>query len=490
MKENANAKKPIGFGFRGWMLILFQAIAYITYQVFTQYPLNILSDFYGGATVVSKYYSICAIVGIFIQILLIGPISRLKSLKNFCCTLGAITMVLALGVMFAPAGALWFVCYSLINVTSVLYATMTLGLLVGQWFPTRKGSVMGIATLAFPIANGLLGLFAGSVFGGVAPKVAEAAGALMASDPAAGGAAFALLEAENVGGAAVAAGVNATPFIMKAFLPFFIVSLIGLIIGIVFIKDYPEQVGAYRDNDKSMTPELANAIMMAEIENKKTSVWTIPNTIKSKEFWFSTLTNALLLGTAIGLMSQSQAIFNNAMGAEFYSAGMGMIMIFGMLGSFILGLLDNRIGTRKAMMISTALMIIAGILGIVSGASGVGALIVPAMIFVALFMGAASNFGVSCAAQYWRREDFGRIFMLSSPIGSLISSAAPMVVAGLLFGAMGYKGPSGVFTLVLICGVVAFVAMLLFSPAAIKAQDDKYRKAAGKEADDALAGRK
>ena len=68
-------KKTVGFGFRGCMLILFQAVAYMTFQCFTQYPLNILADFYGGANVVSRYYSICAIVGIFIQLLLIGPVS-------------------------------------------------------------------------------------------------------------------------------------------------------------------------------------------------------------------------------------------------------------------------------------------------------------------------------------------------------------------------------------------------------------------------------
>ena len=152
-------KKTVGFGFRGCMLILFQAVAYMTFQCFTQYPLNILADFYGGANVVSRYYSICAIVGIFIQLLLIGPVSRVKNLKALCCTLGGVTLALAFVVMSQPAGPLWYICYSLINVTSVLYATFTLGLLVGQWFPTRKGTVMGIATLAFPIANGLLGPF-------------------------------------------------------------------------------------------------------------------------------------------------------------------------------------------------------------------------------------------------------------------------------------------------------------------------------------------
>ena len=61
-------KKVHGFGFRGWMLIIYQAIAYITFQVFTQYPLNILADLYGGAQKVSQLYSICAIVGILVLI--------------------------------------------------------------------------------------------------------------------------------------------------------------------------------------------------------------------------------------------------------------------------------------------------------------------------------------------------------------------------------------------------------------------------------------
>ena len=105
-------------------------------------------------------------------------------------------------------------------------------------------------------------------------------------------------------------------------------------------------------------------------------------------------------------------------------------------------------------------------------------------------MGAASNFGVSCAAQYWRREDFSRIFTLSSPIGSMISSASPALVAALLFGATGYKGHSGAFLFVAISGVVALVVMLLYRPGHIKEMDDKYRAAAGKPLDDALVGRK
>ncbi len=440
--------KVRGFGFRGWMLIIYQAIAYITFQVFTQYPLNILADLYGGAQTVSRLYSICAIVGILIQLALVGVISKMKNIKLFGSILGAITLVLAFLVMTLPAGTGWFICYALINIFAVLYATFSLGILVGQWFPTRKGTVMGIATLAFPIANGLLGPFASAVF------------------------------------------AKGFPDVKGAFLPFFILSIVGWLIGIIFIKDYPEQVGAFRDNNRNMTPEVAKAIMLEEIENKKTSVWTYLNTLKNREFWFATIVVSLLLGCSIGVMSQSNAIIT-AYEAELsfiggYTGVMIMIMIFGCIGSFVLGLLDTKFGTKRAMIISSCLMIVAGILGNIPSAGS----LLAAMIFVALFMGAASNFGVSCAAQYWRREDFSRIFTLSSPIGSAISSAAPMVVAGLLFGATGYKGHGGLFILVGVCGVVALVCMLLFSPKHIKKTDDAYRAAAGKPLDDALVGRK
>ena len=441
-------QKIRGFGFRGWMLIIYQAIAYITFQCFTQYPLNILADFYGGSQKVANIYSICAVVGILVQIVLAGVVAKMKKIKLFGAILGAITLVLAFLVMTLPAGPAWDAAYAVINVVSVLYATFALGILVGQWFPTRKGIVMGIATLAFPIANGLLGPFASAVF------------------------------------------AKGFPDIKGAFLPFFIVSVVGWIIGLVFIRDYPEECGAFRDNNRNMTPEVAKAIMEQEIENKRTSVWTYLHTLKCKEFWFGTICVALLLSCSIGLMSQSNAIINNyAEELSFiggYTGVMAMVMIFGCIGSFVLGLLDQKLGTKKAMIISTILMIIGGVLGLIDNAIA----LLLAMVFVAMFMGASSNFGVSAAAQYWRREDFSRIFTLSSPIGSMISSASPALIAALLFGATGYKGHAGAFTFVLISGVVALVVMLLYKPEHIKEMDDKYRAAAGKPLDDALVGRK
>ena len=118
--------------------------------------------------------------------------------------------------------------YAVGVVISVMYGTFALSILVGQWFPTRKGSVMGIATFAFPIGNGVTGVFVKLVYGaGGAPQVA------------------------------------------KGFAPFIIIIALGLILGICTVSDYPEEVGAFRDNNPNMTPEMAKEIMLAEIEAKK-----------------------------------------------------------------------------------------------------------------------------------------------------------------------------------------------------------------------------
>ena len=45
-------KKSINFGTKGWLLIIFQAIAFLAFTAFTNYPMNLLasSGFFGGWT--------------------------------------------------------------------------------------------------------------------------------------------------------------------------------------------------------------------------------------------------------------------------------------------------------------------------------------------------------------------------------------------------------------------------------------------------------
>lgn len=439
-------KKTISFGFRGWMLIIYQAIAFLSFMVFTNYPMNILADMYGGAQKISTVYTVSILIGIIAQIFIARFIGKIKNVKRFSITLGIISFVLALGVIFIPPASqgLWLVCYGLETFFVVLYCTFAIGVLVGQWFPRRKGTVMGIATFAFPIANGLIGLFAKSVFNGPVPNV------------------------------------------FGAFLPYLILSIVGLLIGAIFVTDYPEQCGAFRDNDRNITPEVAKAMMEAEIKAKANSVWTVGRTLKTRDFWFITIPMGLLLFCAVGLMTQTMMILGNFAAELEPIGGFGIVMlgvaVVACLGSWLLGVLDTKFGTKAAITISVVVMVVGGFIGSIRS---LPALLI-GMACVAVFMGASSNFTVSAAAQYWRREDFPNVFACVNPIANALQAVGPMIIA-ILATTRGYQAA---FIAVGIFGIISLILILLFNSKHVKLVDDKYRTAAGLPLDDALVGRK
>ena len=440
-------KLGINFGFRGWMLLIFEITAFLLFQAFGNFPMNMLGDLYGGAAKISPIYTAGSLVGIVIQLILAGYVSKIKSIKTMTLGFGLASLVAAVLVAALPIGGttIWFVCYFLVNVLTNIYGMFGIGIIIGQWFPTRKGVFMGIATFAFPVCNGLMGPFAGIVFNGE----------YMA--------------------------VHHHPNVFGGFLPFLIVGLIGWLIGLIFIKDYPEQCGCYRDNDKSFTKEKADAMLAAEIEAKKTTVWKIGNTLKCGSFWLITIPMGTLLGCSVGAMTQTTQIFAANGLADKFDMLMGMVMIFALIGSYVLGLIDGKFGTKCAITVSVIVMLIAGILGAIGGGA-----MVPAIIMLAIFMGAASNFTVSGAAQYWRREDFSTVFGYINPIANVIQCIGPMMFA-MTIAMISVKAP---FIITAVIAVISLVCILCFKPENVKKVDDKYRAAAGKPLDDALVGRK
>lgn len=438
--------KSMNFGVFGWILLIYQFIAYVAQTTFAGWPLNFLSDMYGGAALISGLYTAGVVIVLIIQLIMSKFVSKIKSVRKLGCIAGVVAVICAFLMMVIPPSmlGLWLVSYFLLIVCGLTWSLNLVNLLVGQWFPTKKGTFMGIATLAFPICNGMQGLFAKLLF------------------------------------------KNGAPDVFHAFLPFWIVILIGVLIGIFLIRDYPEQLGAYRDNDKSMTPEAAKQMMLRDIENKKNSLWSTGKTLSTRDFWLMSVPCGLMLMAAVGMMHQTSVVIGS-FGAQMDKFGgfggiMFMVMIFGIIGSFVIGLIDTAIGTKKAVVLSCVLMVISGVLGLTNQAG----MVVVSIIVLAVFMGASSNFLVSAAAQYWRREDFMSVFSCLSPIANIFQAVGPMLVA-MIFAA---KGTTALFGIILIAGIISVIMSALFSGKHVKAVDDKLRTAAGKVLDDELVGRK
>ena len=465
---NQNVK---GFGARGWILMIYQFLAYIAFVCFTNWPMNALGSYYdpvNGTQGVAKIYTMAAILGVVIQVIASPFIGKIKSIYRLSIVMGVISIAASFGVMMATPGKLWNACYFVACLFVIIWSTFIIGILIGQWFPRRKGTVMGLVTIAFPVGNALMGIFLG-----------EAIGMSMG------------MAAQGVPAEVMIAAI--APIARKAYMPFFVLVVVGVILAILLLKDFPEMVGAYRDNDKNLTPEMAAAMTKFEVENRKTSVWGLGHTLACPDFWLIAIPMGFMLMGSVGMMTQTTNIFVSV-GIDPTSAKFDMVLmvnsVVAILGSWLLGIVDTKIGCRKSMIIAVISMIISGVIG----ATGTQIGVIAGMWILGIFMGASSNYTVSGSVQYWRIEDFPTVFGKVNPLANLMNNLAPVVIASLMFmnaaKTQGMPDTGPCFIFLLIAGVVSLIMLLLFKPARVKKFDDKYRAAAGKPLDDALVGRK
>ena len=424
-----------GYGFRGWMLILYEFIAFCMYGCINQFGQNIHSAFnaeaFGwNAALVSTTYTIATIVMIAIQFVWGDKICNSKNIKGISLIIMLLATAGTLGMIFVTfSEAVWIICWMVAIFCSGFASILLIGVLIGQWFPRRKGTVMGIATLAFPIVNGL--------------------------------------------GLSIFSAMFASGGLFAAWVPWLILDIIGLVICIAFVKDYPEECGCFPDNDENMTAEQARAIMEQEKLAKKNSVWKLKNMFKCGDFWLLVIPQGILLMAAIGIMTQIMSILG--MYPDFYAQyGTIVLLCFvpmGALGSFLVGLFDTKFGTKKAIILAVCLMLVSVILLFI----GTIPALVAGLEIMQMFVGASSNFEVSSAAQYWRREDFPTAYSLINPVASVFQAIGPMVVA-IIGLSMGFKTVFGVF---IVLGIISLVLILLFKPERIAKKDAIYRKEAG-----------
>ena len=122
---------------------------------------------------------------------------------------------------------------------------------------------------------------------------------------------------------------------------------------------------------------------MGWLDSGAVPAWDLPMTVAG-----------FLLMAAVGMMTQTANIFGSAgivPGGNEFNMVMMVNAIFAIVGSYVLGLLDTKIGTRKSMLIAMALMVVSGILGIIGGKT----MVVAAMWILGIFMGASSNYTVN-----------------------------------------------------------------------------------------------
>lgn len=243
------------------------------------------------------------------------------------------------------------------------------GSLVTQWFPKKKGLVNGFTTMGHNM---------GSAF--YVPLISFLIGT------------YGMSKGMSVTGTAAI--------------------IIG-IIGLIFIRNTPQERGMFPDN---VTEEVyEKEYFQGEIDDEST--WTISKLLRTKELWMVAIVIGINQLVTTGVMSQ-MVIRNISLGfTQEEAVGlMSVCAIVGVAGSYLFGWIDQKIGVKKAVFTFLILYSIALLINVTDTVMGV--YISVAMVGVSI--GASANFMVSLPASVFGRHGFSKVYAVYFPIMNAI----------------------------------------------------------------------
>ena len=259
------------------------------------------------------------------------------------------------------------------------------GALVAKWFPKKKGLVMGYTTAGLNIAS----------------------------------ATWVLLMTKLSG---------MMTFEKAVIIPCIAVVILGLI-GLFFIKDTPQEAGQNPDN-------VSDEVYAKEYDTKNEAEddrWTTGQLLRMKEVWTVGLATGILQLCSTGVMSQLVSR-NIELGMDANKAVymMTVIALVGIFGSWFIGVLDDKFGTKKTMMVFClwyALAVFANVLGTTWS-------MYLAVIMIGFSIGGSANFMSSFPASVFGRQGFEKMNSVVFPIQAIMTCVA-FLINGIALKATG-----------------------------------------------------
>ena len=314
MSEKKKEFNPnsMNFGGKGWLFCIFAALAFFIptclgscWQVAVQY----WEALYGWDRVMMLNMTTVGGILTVIGAAYVGGLALKKSPRKISIVLVLIFLVLLFLVSISKNMVLTCICIALIAAVGSNWCYNTNPIIIANWFPRKKGLVMGLVTMGIPLAAGLT------------TKIIAAAH-------------------DKLG-------------LTLMFVPYVVMSVVALLFLLFFVKDNPEDANFNPDNDRSMTTEQAQEMNRIALEADKNSPWTRKRVLETKEVWIIALAMGVQLLYAGGVMSQMILAFMGR-GYEMSKAGNLMLTtaLFAVLGSWLMGYVDNFLGPRRAIQIT------------------------------------------------------------------------------------------------------------------------------------------
>ena len=388
-KDDGNKSSVVNFGFHGWVIIGYCLLMFWFYAGMVNSGSNVtapaIAERCGIMTgTVLSMNTIAGVVGV-IFFIIVGQVNRFLGAR----TTSGICMIVAGAAYFGVGNAdnlpMYTVCMCVMVGAVMSAGYISGGDLVTQWFPKKKGIVMGYTTMGHNLAS----------------------------------VAYVPLITLLVGRFGIGSGV----------VPICLCSILLGVLGLIIVRNTPQERGLNPDN-------VSDDVYQKEYfhgPEDRTGGWTTLKLLRCKETWLVAITTGMFQICTLGVVSQ-MVLRNMELGFTRNQATMilSLVALVGLVGSFFVGYIDERMGTKKA-------MVIFGIwyaLSLLANATEVRFLVYFSVFMIGMSIGGSANFTTSLTTSMFGRQGFSKVNSVVFPIQGVVS-AFSFVVNGTISNITG-----------------------------------------------------
>lgn len=415
MTENKTAARSTknDFGARGWLMIVISGLCYFFFAAMVNDGLNVIvANFssehgldYNACLASATPAAWFGIIGVAFWTVVVQKLGTRK-VGAISLVLGAVSYALY-GVVSTVTG--FFVVTALVNFMAYGFCNTAAQVMIAHWFPTRKGLALGWATMGTNLSSAV----------------------------------FVPLLMVLVG----MGGVNGS---------FFAVGVLVLITAVIYgllVRDTPEEYGCTPDNG-ALTEEEIQANLKEIAEYK--SPWTVGKLLTNKQVWLTSLAYGVYILVTVALISQLIPRLTAGGWTQEKATGMMTVAaVLGLLGSYVTGWMDQKIGTKKTSVIY-GIWYLAAVLSCCLPASDLSMYL--SVFLIGIGIGGIGNLFPSMVGNLFNRHDFARALGVMNVITLILRSFAFSILA---FGLENLGGFSGAYAIVAGINVVGIICCCL-----------------------------
>lgn len=415
MTMNKNNLSKSNFGTRGWLLILYCLLTFFL-TTGSKSTMNVAASIYHemygwDVTFLISLSTIGGWITVFF-VYLTGVLFANGKVKLR-------PFILIGGIVYSVTLCLWGVVsdlkvfvfiFVLQCIMIIIWPQFTNNAICSNWFPRKKGLVIGWSTIGLPLGSGVCVVIFNKLLKSVGFKY--------------------------------------------SYIIFGVAILMVSVFGYLFFRDYPEEIGLYPDNDKNMTREQALAELKAGEEIIAKSPWSAKRMLLTKETWLIGLSCAYSALFATGTMAQMvPRLLAAGYSADVAVNIMAIAAYVACFGSYAFGWIDTKIGPRRAVILLHFFSIAACVFNIIPSYL----CMIISVALIGIVLGGGANFLLSATTTYWGRYNFKKAYGTMLTINQIVGQSGAMMIA-ILAARWGYN------VAYVALGALAVVAILLILP--------------------------